>query len=126
MQREHLLSQANKLTNLTVTDFQIKVTRLTTVFDLSILILSIIFALLTALDVITLSENGEKVFAMSLISCVMIFAGIISIPISLLYVACIFSLSNFEAITFGAIILWIGIPALISFIFYYKKLRRIH
>lgn len=34
--------------------------------------------MLVAFDIITFSENGEKMFAMALVSCVILFAGIVS------------------------------------------------
>lgn len=40
--------------------------------------IGIVFAFLSAVDVITFSENGEKLFAMVLLSCIMVFIGIVS------------------------------------------------
>lgn len=47
--------------------------------------------------------------------------GYISLPLVLLYVAASFTISNFEAVTFTTMILWIGIPGLCSFAFWRKK-----
>ena len=96
-------------------------------------------------------------FAMAIVSCVMIFAGIvspklpynrhtglrlpwtvqdedtwnvahrvigyISLPIVLLYVACTWTVSNFELVTMCAMILWIGIPGIVSYLFFYRKMH---
>ena len=40
--------------------------------------IGIVFAFLSAVDVINFSENGEKLFAMVLLSCIMVFIGIVS------------------------------------------------
>lgn len=66
------------LTSLTTDDLKIGVLRTTTIFNIIVLVIGIIFAILVAFDILTFSENGEKMFAMALVSCVMIFAGIIS------------------------------------------------
>lgn len=66
------------LTSVTTDDLRIGILRVTTFFNIGILIAGIAFALLVAFDVITFSENGEKMFAMALVSCVILFAGIVS------------------------------------------------
>lgn len=66
------------LTSITTDDLNMGVLRATTIFNISVLVIGMIFAILVAFDVFTFSENGEKIFAMSLVSCVIIFAGIIS------------------------------------------------
>lgn len=145
------------LTRITTDDLKVGVLRITTIFNVSILLTGIVFAILVGCDFIVFSENGEKMFAMAIVSSVMIFAGIvcpklpynrhtglrlpwtvqdedtwnvahrtigyISLPIALLYIACTWTVSNFELITLGAIILWIGIPGGISYLFFYKKMH---
>ena len=145
------------LTSITTDDFRIGTLRITTFFDIGVLVAGIALALLAAFDVITFSENGEKIVAMALVSCVMIFAGIVapklpfskhtglrlpwtvqdedtwniahrivgytSIPIALLYVACTWTVSNFEVVTLCAMAVWIGIPGIVSYIFYQRKMR---
>lgn len=145
------------LTSITTDDLRIGTLRITTFFDIGVLVAGIALALLAAFDVITFSENGEKIVAMALVSCVMIFAGIvapklpfskhtglrlpwtvqdedtwniahrivgyISIPIALLYVACTWTVSNFEVVTLCAMVVWIGIPGIVSYIFFQKKMR---
>ena len=56
----------------------IRALKLTTVFSVVLLVLGIAVSVLTGLDFITFTENGEKIFAMALIFCVMIFSGLIS------------------------------------------------
>jgi len=56
----------------------IRALKLTTVFSVVLLVLGIAVSVLTGLDFITFTENGEKIFAMGLIFCVMIFSGLIS------------------------------------------------
>ena len=143
------------LTRITTDDLKVGILRITTIFNVSILLTGIVFAILVGCDFIVFSENGEKMFAIAIVSSVMIFAGIvcpklpynrhtglrlpwtvqdedtwnvahrtigyISLPIALLYIACTWTVSNFELITLGAIILWIGIPGGISYLFFYKK-----
>lgn len=143
------------LTNETTDDLRIGTLRVTTLINIGFLIIGILVACLTALDVITFSENGEKIFAMSFISCIMLASGIlcpripynrytglrlpwtirdeetwkiahnilghISLPIVLLYVACTLTVPDFELVTSGAMILWIGIPGGISGVYYLRK-----
>lgn len=65
-------------TSLTTDDSRLGIFRVTTLCNISILIIGIVFAFLSAVDVITFSENGEKLFAMVLLSCIMVFIGIVS------------------------------------------------
>ena len=66
------------LTSITTDDLRIGTLRVTTFFNIGILAAGIVFAILVAFDLITFSENGEKMFAMALVSCVIFFAGIVS------------------------------------------------
>ena len=65
-------------TSLTTDDLRLGIFRVTTLCNISILIIGIVFAFLSAVDVINFSENGEKLFAMVLLSCIMVFIGIVS------------------------------------------------
>lgn len=146
------------LTSITTDDLRIGVLRVTTLFNVGVLAIAIIFSVLIGFDVITFSENGEKMFAMALISCVILFAGIvspklpfnkhtglrlpwtvqdedtwnvahriigyISFPIVLLYLACAFTISDFEVVTFCIFAIWIGIPGGISYAFFRKKFEK--
>lgn len=143
------------LTSVTTDDMRLRVLRVTTIVNIAVLIIGIVVSLLTATDIIKFSEHGEKMFAMLLVACVMIFAGIvspklpftrhtglrlpwtvsdedtwnlahrilgyISLPLALLYAACSLTISDFEQVTLIAILLWIGIPGGISYIYFWKK-----
>lgn len=145
------------LTSITTEDLRIRTLRITTIFSAIILALGIIMAILTATDVITFTEYGERMFAMLLVACIMIFAGTvspkfpftrhtglripwtvsdeetwnlahkiigyISLPVALLYVACSLTIENFEMVTLAAMLVWIGIPGGISYIFFWKKMH---
>ena len=144
------------LTSVTTDDLRMGVLRVATVFDIGILLIGVVAAALIALDRIAVGEEGEKVFAMALIVCVMLFAGVvcprlpynkhtglrlpwtvqdedtwnvahrivgyISFPVALLYIACTWTISNFEVVTLCAMVIWLGIPASISYVFFYKKM----
>lgn len=135
----------------------LKVLRLTTLCSIGMFVAGVAFALLIALDVVTFSEYGERMFAMAVVSCVMLFAGIvapklpysrhtglrlpwtvldeetwylahrilggISLPVTLLYIACSLTVSSFELVTLGAMIFWIGVPGLLSGLFFWRKMR---
>lgn len=145
------------LTSITTDDLRTGILRVTTFFNIGILLAGIVFALLVAFDLITFSENGEKMFAMALVSCVILFAGIvspklpfsrhtglrlpwtvqdedtwniahrivgyISFPVVLLYIACAWTISNFEIVTLCTMIVWLGIPGGISYVHFHKKFR---
>lgn len=145
------------LTSETAEGGNLKVLRLTTLCNIGMFVACVAFALLIALDVVTFSEYRERMFAMVVVSCVMLFAGIvapklpysrhtglrlpwtvldeetwylahrilggISLPVTLLYIACSLTVSSFELVTLGAMILWIGVPGLLSGLFFWKKMR---
>lgn len=48
--------------------------------------------------------------------------GIISLPVACLYVGCSLTIEDFELITLIAVLSWIGIPSLISYCYYMKKM----
>lgn len=130
----------------------------TTIFDAAILLVGIILAILTGIDVIEISDWDEKILAMVVISIVMVFSGIVSprlpfnrytglrlpwtvqdeetwnvahrvlgviaLPTVLLYIAGAVTIDNFEAVTLAAVLVWIGLPSVVSFVFYYKKHKR--
>lgn len=121
------------------------------------LILGILLAVLTAAGVVSFSEQHEQMFAVFIVVCVMVFAGIVSprlpftrhtglrlpwtvrdeetwnlahrilgmlsLPLALLYVACSFTSDRMEEITLILMLLWIGIPGGISYLFYWKKMH---
>lgn len=49
--------------------------------------------------------------------------GYISLPLALLYLAATWTITNFEIVTGVAMLTWIGIPGLISYIFFWKKMH---
>lgn len=145
------------LTSITTDDMKLNVLRITTIVNVVALIVAVLMAILTATNVLTFNQHNEKMFAMILISCILIFAGMISpklpftrhtglrlpwtvrdedtwnlahkivgyisLPIALLYVACSLTISDFEMVSVAAMLLWIGIPGVISYIFYAKKMH---
>ena len=124
---------------------------------MGVLVVGIVLAVLTASDLVTISKDGEKLLAMLLVSCVMLFAGIvspklpynrhtglrlpwtvqdedtwnlahkvigyISLPVVLLYIACTFTIEDFELVTLAAMVVWIGVPGVISYCFFHQKIR---
>lgn len=66
------------LTSITTDDMKLRTLRITTIFNIISLAVCILLSILVGLDVVVISEQGEKVFAMLLISCVMIFGEIVS------------------------------------------------
>ena len=144
------------LTSITTEDMKPGVLPTTTLFNVGVLMVGILFAVLTASGLVTVSKDGEKLLAMLLISCVMLFAGIvspklpynrhtglrlpwtvqdedtwnlahrvigyISLPVVLLYIACTFTVEYYELVTLAAMVVWIGVPGVISYVFYRKKL----
>ena len=49
--------------------------------------------------------------------------GYTSLPVALLYVACALTISNLEAVTLCAMAVWLGVPGVISYLFFRKKMR---
>lgn len=47
--------------------------------------------------------------------------GYISLPLTLLYVGCSLTIDNFEIVTLIAMVLWIGIPGVVSGVFFWRK-----
>lgn len=145
------------LTSVTTEDMKLGVLRTTTFFNVGVLVVGIVLAVLTASDLVTISKDGEKLLAMLLVSCVMLFAGIvspklpynrhtglrlpwtvqdedtwnlahkvigyISLPVVLLYIACTFTIEDFELVTLAAMVVWIGVPSVISYCFFHQKIR---
>lgn len=152
-----LLRNLALLTSVTTDDLRLNVLRAATWFNLGIFVLAMAVSGLEAARKLTFSEEGEKLLALALVSCVMLFTGIIapklpynrhtglrlpwtvqdkdtwnlahrvlgilSFPTVLLYVACALTISDFEAVTLCAMAVWIGVPSLISLLFFQKKLR---
>lgn len=143
------------LTSLTTEDMRIHILRITSIFNMIIFLICVILSILIGLGLIKINAENEKLLAMSIISCVILFSGIISpklpftkhtglrlpwtvqdedtwnlahriigyisFPIVILYIAATFSIDNFEAVTLGVMIAWIGIPGLLSLVYYFQK-----
>lgn len=148
------------LTRVTTDDMKIGILRLTTIFNICILAAGIIISVLTASGVIDFTENQEKMLAMLLISCVMVFAGIISpklpfsrhtglrlpwtvqdedtwnlahkilgyisLPVVILYLTGALTIPYFEAVTVSAVLIWLGIPSGISYIYLRRRIKGHH
>lgn len=146
------------LTSLTTQDMRLRILRITSIFNVIIFIICVILSILIGLGLIKINVENEKLLAMSIISCVILFSGIISpklpftkhtglrlpwtvqdedtwnlahriigyisFPIVILYISAIFSIDNFEAVTLGVMIAWIGIPGLLSLVYYFQKLAK--
>lgn len=129
--------------------------KVTTLFNMAVLIFAVMIAIFNEASFIRLSESGEQRLALAVTCIIMLFGGyispklpftrhtglrlpwtvqdeetwniahkvigFISLPLVLLYLAASCTINNFEAITLAVIFLWIGIPGLISFIFWWKK-----
>ncbi len=145
------------LTMVTTDDLRLKTLRITTIFSITVLVLCVFMAILTAMDIIVFTEYSEQMFATLLLTGIMVFMGIvapklpftrhtglrlpwtvadedtwnvahrimgyISLPMALLYFVCALTIPNFEMVTLTAVILWIGTPGGMSFIYYYKKVH---
>lgn len=145
------------LTSITTDDMKLRTLRITTIFNIISLAVCILLSILVGLDVVAISEQGEKVFAMLLISCVMLFGGIvspklpftrhtglrlpwtvrdedtwnvahkifgyISFPLVLLYIAGIWTIDNFELVSSAVVLAWVGIPGVLSYFYYFKKMH---
>lgn len=145
------------LTSITTDDMKLRILRITTIFNIISLAVCILLSILVGLDVVAISEQGEKVFAMLLISCVMIFGGIvspklpftrhtglrlpwtvrdedtwnvahkilgyISLPLVLLYIAGTWTIDNFEFVSSAVVLTWVGIPGVLSYFYYFKKMH---
>ena len=148
------------LTRVTTDDMKIGILRLTTIFNICILAAGIIISVLTASSVIDFTENQEKMLAMLLISCVILFAGIISpklpfsrhtglrlpwtvqdedtwnlahkilgyisLPVVILYLTGALTIPYFEAVTVSAVLIWLGIPSGISYIYLRRRIKGHH
>ena len=81
------------LTKATTADMKIGTLKVTNIFNIAILVITV----------------AHKII------------GYISLPLVLLYLAGVCTIRNFEAITIAIMLLWVGIPGLISFAFWWKK-----
>ena len=148
------------LTKITTEDMKIGTLKVTTLFNITVLIFAVIIAILSETSFIKLSESSGQWLALTVTCIIILFAGYISpklpftrhtglrlpwtvqdeetwhiahkmigyisLPLVLLYLAASCTINNFEAITLAVILLWIGIPGLISFVFWWKKFHSKH
>ncbi len=143
------------MTRITTADMKIGTLKLTTIFNIAIMVAAVGIIALDEAAVIKMSEANEELFVLVVISLIILFGGFISpklpfnrhtglrlpwtvqdeatwnvahktigyisLPIVLLYVGAFFTVSDFNVITTAAMLLWIGIPGCISFIFSWRK-----
>ena len=129
--------------------------KIVTLFNIVLIILVAVFAILIKTEVISVSDKNEELFAAAIVSVVIIFSGIISprlpynrhvglrlpwtvqnegawniahrvlgiisIPLGLIYMSLTFLVGNMERLTLIVMIIWIGAPGLISFVYAYRK-----
>lgn len=134
---------------------RIGILRMTTVFDLVIFAAGMTVSLLTGLGVISLSEDHQQMFAMSAVSCVILFGGfvsprlpftrhtglrlpwtvqdedtwktahrilgLISFPLVPFYMAAAAYTGEFETVTLCVMLMWIGIPGVLSLLCFCRK-----
>ncbi|MCD7847220.1 MAG: helix-turn-helix domain-containing protein [Oscillospiraceae bacterium] len=132
--------------------------RFTTIFDICLLALCLVFAIIVKSDMISDAEKIEEIFAMLLMATVIFVGGIISprlpftdhtglrlpwtvadedtwnlahkvieiisLPLTILFIASYLTIDYPAVVATATIILWIGIPGVISGIFFLKKFKR--
>ena len=145
------------LTSVTTDDMRLGVLRLTTLVNIGILVVVMGVAALIEMDVLHFNEASEKLFAMILVTGIIVFMGIvspklpftrhtglrlpwtvsdedtwnvahriigvISIPLAMLYVACALTLPDFKMVTMVTVLLWVGIPGGLSYLYFWKKMH---
>lgn len=145
------------LTSVTTDDMRLGVLRLTTLVNIGVLVLVMGVAALIEMDVLHFTEASEKLFAMVLVTGIIVFTGIvspklpftrhtglrlpwtvsdedtwnvahriigvISIPLAMLYVACALTLPDFKMVTMVTVLLWVGIPGGLSYLYFWKKMH---
>ena len=106
------------LTSVTTEDMRLKVLRITTVFNAVVLVSpKLPFTRHTGLR-LPWTVRDEETWNLA-----HRILGILSLPLALLYVACSFTSDRMEEISLIAMLLWIGIPGGISYLFYWKKMH---
>lgn len=143
------------LTSVTTKDIKLKVLRTTTLFNIIVISLCVLGAIVVGTGIVQVGATGEKYFAAFIVSAVLLFMGyispklpftrhtglrlswtvvdedtwnvahqilgIIAIPLGVLYIGAVPFVGNFEVLTLGVVLACIGIPGIISFLFYYRK-----
>lgn len=145
------------LTSLTTQDRKLGALRITTIFDIAVLLLMVGIIALDRAALIQLSQKGETLLAVAVMSVVMLFVGLIapklpfnrhtglrlpwtvqdedtwnvahrvlgliSLPMVLLYLAAAWTVRRVEVVSVVTMLLWVGIPGVISYLFFWKKLH---
>lgn len=145
------------LTSVTTDDMRLGVLRLTTLFNIGVLVIVMGVAALIEMDVLHFSEASEKLLAVVLVTGIIVFAGlvspklpftrhtglrlpwtvsdedtwnvahriigIISVPLAVLYIACALTLPDFKMVTMVTVLLWVGIPGGLSYLYFWKKMH---
>ena len=146
------------MTSVTTGDFKLRPLKITTIFNITIIAVYAVITLLVQVDIIKLSQNGEK-FTAALIVCIIMFftgyiapklpfnrhtgmrlpwtvtdeetwnvahqiLGITAVPIGIVYIGLVPFIENFEWLTGAAVLLWVGIPGVISLVYFWKKFHR--
>ena len=154
-----LYNNLGLLTSVTAGDLRLKHLRITTIFNISLIAACAVIAVLVKVDIVCLSQNGEKLMAALIVSIIIFFTGyiapklpfnrhtgmrlpwtvadeetwnvahqilgIIAVPVGIVYLGLVPFISNFEALTVAVMLLWIGIPAGSSLVYFWRKFRRI-
>lgn len=149
-----LYRHLGELTDLSNGNPKINTLKFVTVFNVGILVVCVIFAVLLETDAITLDNDG-RYFAALIVSAVMLFTGnmapklpfskhtglrlpwtvidentwivahrilgYVSIPLAFVYLAGVSAISDFEIWTLVVILLWVGIPGGLSYVFFRGK-----
>ena len=143
------------LTRVTTANMKIGTLKITTAFNIAIMILTVVIIALDKAAIIRMSEANDELFGLVIISLIILFGGFISpklpfnrhtglrlpwtvqdedtwniahkiighisLPLLVLYLAAFFTIRNAEAVTVATMLLWIGIPGGVSFVFWWKK-----
>lgn len=153
-----LYRRLEELTNISADNPKVNTLKGVTLFNVAVLSVCVLVAILIGTGILKISENGEKYFAATIVTAVIFFSGniapklpyskhtglrlpwtisdedtwvvahrvlaYVSIPLGIAYIAGVPAIKNFEILTLVTIILWVGIPGVLSYIFFRKKLRR--
>lgn len=150
-----LYRHLGELTDISADNPKMKTLKGVTIFNIAVLVVCVLAAILIGTDIWKISENGEKYFAATIIAAVIFFSGniapklpyskhtglrlpwtvtdeetwvvahrvlaYVSIPLGIAYIAGVSVIENFEILTLATIILWVGIPGGLSYLFFHKK-----
>ncbi len=143
------------LTSVTTEDFKLRPLKVTTIFNITIIAVCAVLALLVQIDFVKMAESGEKITAALIVSLIIFFSGYIApklpfnrhtgmrlpwtvtdeetwnvahqilgaiaVPVGIVYVGLVPFIENFEMLTVAAVLMWIGIPGMISLVYFWRK-----